>query len=503
MVRPVYSPHGLGVYAARAVKQAVRARAGLRGAPHPHAGRGRGDPRERRRRRRHPRARADRRRGLGREGPRRARGRDPRLHRLQPGLLRQPAPEPSGGLRHQSGGGPRRHARARQLGPAARRASASWWSAAGRPGWKPPGWRRRAATACGCSSASACWAARSGSPRGLPGRAELADFADWRAAECARRGVDIELGVDASADAVLALAPDAVIVATGGRATVRGLAKWWSMPVPGSEQGFVIDHERAQREQASLGPRVVIFDVVGHIEGPGLAELLASRGLEVTLVSPLAQPMLLDAETLVHALARACRAGARWCPTTGLAAIGEREVTLVNLLSGKTERVETGRPGGDPHARAARGRALPRAAGTHRSDPRGGRRGGAQRRSRHLRRTPGGAQALRADRPPADPAPRAAATLGRGMAGFHFQELFELGEDSTPYRKLGRGLRPGGSRGRARDPPGRARGAACGSRRRPSTTSRICCAPATSRSCARSSTTRRRPPTTASSRSSC
>jgi len=174
----------------------------------------------------------------------------------------------------------------------------------------------------------------------LPGRAELAGFADWRAAECARRGVEIRLGSPASAEGVLALAPDAVVVATGGRATVQGLAKWWSMPVPGSEQAFVIDHERAQREQASLGPRVVIFDVVGHIEGPGLAELLASRGLEVTLVSPLAQPILLDAETLVVALARACRAGARWCPTTGLAAIGAREVTLVHLLSGKTERVE-------------------------------------------------------------------------------------------------------------------------------------------------------------------
>jgi 2,4-dienoyl-CoA reductase-like NADH-dependent reductase (Old Yellow Enzyme family) len=175
---------------------------------------------------------------------------------------------------------------------------------------------------------------------GLPGRAELADFADWRAAECARRGVEIKLGVEGSADSVLALSPDAVIVATGGRATVNGLAKWWSMPVPGSQQDFVFDHERAQREQASLGPRVVIFDVVGHIEGPGLAELLARRGLEVTLVSPLAQPMLLDAETMVHALARPCRAGARWCPTTGIAAIGDHEVTLVHLLSGKAERLE-------------------------------------------------------------------------------------------------------------------------------------------------------------------
>jgi NADPH-dependent 2,4-dienoyl-CoA reductase/sulfur reductase-like enzyme len=174
----------------------------------------------------------------------------------------------------------------------------------------------------------------------LPGRAELADFADWRAGECARRGVEIELGVEAKADDVLSLGPDAVVVASGGVASVRGLAKWWSMPVPGSDQAFVIDHERALREHASLGPRVVIFDVVGHIEGPGLAELLASRGLDVTLVSPFAQPLLLDGETLAPALARACRAGARWCPTSGLAAIGAREVTLVQLLSGRIERID-------------------------------------------------------------------------------------------------------------------------------------------------------------------
>jgi hypothetical protein len=114
---------------------------------------------------------------------------------------------------------------------------------------------------------------------------------------------------------------------------------WWSMPVPGSQQPFVIDHERALREAATLGPRVVIFDVVGHIEGPGLAELLASRGLDVTLVCPLPQPLLLDGETLGHALPRACRAGARWCPNAGIAAIGAHELTLVHLLSGRSERI--------------------------------------------------------------------------------------------------------------------------------------------------------------------
>ena len=55
-----------------------------------------------------------------------------------------------------------------------------------------------------------------------PGSRELADFADWRIGECRRRGVDVRVGVDATADTVLALGPDAVVVATGARATIDG-----------------------------------------------------------------------------------------------------------------------------------------------------------------------------------------------------------------------------------------------------------------------------------------
>jgi 2,4-dienoyl-CoA reductase (NADPH2) len=171
----------------------------------------------------------------------------------------------------------------------------------------------------------------------LPGRAELADLARWRALECARRGVDVRLGVEATADGVLALAPDAVVVATGGRATTSGSSKFHPMPVPGAEQPFVLDHETALREPARVGPRVVILDAVGHIEGIGLGELFASEGREVTLVTPLATPIALDAETLAMALPRAVRAGCRWRPSTALARIGDHEVVLACVLGGGTE----------------------------------------------------------------------------------------------------------------------------------------------------------------------
>jgi pyruvate/2-oxoglutarate dehydrogenase complex dihydrolipoamide dehydrogenase (E3) component len=167
----------------------------------------------------------------------------------------------------------------------------------------------------------------------LPGRGELADFADWRVGECERRGVDMQLGVEATADDVLGLAPDAVVVATGARATTTGASKWHPMPVPGSEQPFVIDHERALLDADRLGGRVVILDVVGHIEAIGLGEMLASGGAEVMVACPLPTPMLLDPETMAAALPRMARAGARWRPNTAMVSIGDHDASLIDTLS--------------------------------------------------------------------------------------------------------------------------------------------------------------------------
>jgi 2,4-dienoyl-CoA reductase-like NADH-dependent reductase (Old Yellow Enzyme family) len=173
----------------------------------------------------------------------------------------------------------------------------------------------------------------------LPGRGELADFADWRAGECARRGVDIRLGCDATVEQVLALAPDAVVVATGARATIDAPAKGVMMPIPGAEQPFVLDHEAALARAEHLGRRVIILDVVGHIEAIGLGELLAARGAEATVVTPFPLPMSLDRETIGCALPRAVQAGMRWRPNTTLVAVGDHEVTLVDVFARRPERV--------------------------------------------------------------------------------------------------------------------------------------------------------------------
>ena len=106
------------------------------------------------------------------------------------------------------------------------------------------------------------------------------------------------------------------------------------MPVRGSEQDFVArPRSGAAARSTSSARRVVILDVVGHIEAIGLGELLARRRVEVTVVTPFALPICLDRETLGYALPRAVQAGMRWRPNTAIAAIGEHDVTLVDVLS--------------------------------------------------------------------------------------------------------------------------------------------------------------------------
>jgi len=173
----------------------------------------------------------------------------------------------------------------------------------------------------------------------LPGRGEIADLAAWRVAECTRRGVDVRLGVTATAESVLALEPGAVIVATGGRPTRDAPSKVHPMPVAGWELPHVLDHEAALRNSATLGQRVVILDAIGFIEAIGLGELLAASGRDTTVVTPLALPMSLDRETASYALGRAVQAGLRWRPNTALVAIGERDVTLADVLSRRPEVV--------------------------------------------------------------------------------------------------------------------------------------------------------------------
>ncbi len=122
--------------------------------------------------------------------------------------------------------------------------------------------------------------------------------------ELDRLGVDVRLGTQAGAQDVLALAPDAVVVATGSlpglpRARTneaddgrRALALGRQV----AEVGFGLDqpHVRASDEcygpDAPAGGRVLVVDGTGHWETIGTAELLAERGCAVEVIA--ARPLV-------------------------------------------------------------------------------------------------------------------------------------------------------------------------------------------------------------------
>jgi 2,4-dienoyl-CoA reductase-like NADH-dependent reductase (Old Yellow Enzyme family) len=173
----------------------------------------------------------------------------------------------------------------------------------------------------------------------LPGRAEVADFADWRAAECGRKGVDLRLGLEASVESIRSLSPDLVVVATGGIATTDFPVAFYSEQPAGWELPSVVTHEAAVSDPDSVGRHVLVADFVGHVEGIGIAELLAAAGRSVVLSMPFAAPPHLEGESIGHALGRAVRAGVTWRPNTLIESVSEREVRLRDLLATTSQAI--------------------------------------------------------------------------------------------------------------------------------------------------------------------
>ena len=112
---------------------------------------------------------------------------------------------------------------------------------------------------------------------------------------------------------------------------------------------MVLDHEAALRialgrlsepgmSRARSVERVLVLDVVGHIEGVALSELLATQGHEVSLAMPMAQPLLLDPESVPVALGRARRAGVEFLPFTLVPSISSSDgVMVVDALARRPE----------------------------------------------------------------------------------------------------------------------------------------------------------------------
>jgi 2,4-dienoyl-CoA reductase-like NADH-dependent reductase (Old Yellow Enzyme family)/thioredoxin reductase len=157
-----------------------------------------------------------------------------------------------------------------------------------------------------------------------PRRRELVGIVDWRLSELERLGADLRFNVYAEAEDVLALAPDAVFIATGG--------------VPDTDlleagNDLVVSSWDIVGGSVTPAGRVLVFDDNGNHPGMQAVEMAAEAGAEVELVTP-ERMVAPEMGGMNHALyARAFnRTGVRITVNTRLKAVRREGNGLVAVL---------------------------------------------------------------------------------------------------------------------------------------------------------------------------
>lgn len=112
-----------------------------------------------------------------------------------------------------------------------------------------------------------------------PTRGELRAITDYLREQLEKLDIEIHLGSEVTADMLLAQRPEVVVIATGAQAG-PGL-----LPIPGRDLPQVIDVRRILRGERLDGQRVVVIDETGGHGVLSVAELLASEGRSVEIIT--------------------------------------------------------------------------------------------------------------------------------------------------------------------------------------------------------------------------
>jgi 2,4-dienoyl-CoA reductase-like NADH-dependent reductase (Old Yellow Enzyme family) len=172
----------------------------------------------------------------------------------------------------------------------------------------------------------------------LPGRELYKASVAWWERELERLGVAIRRGQPATAEAVLALEPDAVLVATGARFSAGGRSALIDQDIPGWDKPHVRRPEDILVGGARPTGKVVLLDGEGTHASLGIAELLATAGARVIYLTPGFAPYsarvqdAFEAELVVR---RLIEAGVNFMPSTYVRRIGDREVTAFEVNAGR------------------------------------------------------------------------------------------------------------------------------------------------------------------------
>ena len=177
-----------------------------------------------------------------------------------------------------------------------------------------------------------------------PRRTQILELLDWYERELMRLGVDLRLNTPIDADDVPAIAPDAVVVATGSLPTGTGFQR--QMPqqsvLPGVDKPNVWSIEDVMGRLAKPGKRVVLLDDTGDWRGGGTAWHLAELGHQVTIVSgwPMVGYWIQRTAGDGQLRARLSQLDARWLTESVVTTWHGDGASVRSLLDGSVIRVD-------------------------------------------------------------------------------------------------------------------------------------------------------------------
>jgi dimethylamine/trimethylamine dehydrogenase len=168
--------------------------------------------------------------------------------------------------------------------------------------------------------------------RQLPTLGDWGRITDWRAVQLARLpGVQVITGRRLTAAEVLEYGADVVVIATGSAWRGDGIQPGYPDPMPGADPALphVLTPEQVCTGKRPRGHQVVVYDTDGYYVAPGVAELLAREGFDVSLVTTFDVLSPVSDQTLEGDMLRAHlhRAGVSVRPATTITGIGAGSVT--------------------------------------------------------------------------------------------------------------------------------------------------------------------------------
>jgi 2,4-dienoyl-CoA reductase-like NADH-dependent reductase (Old Yellow Enzyme family)/thioredoxin reductase len=170
----------------------------------------------------------------------------------------------------------------------------------------------------------------------LPGRADIGRFVPWHRRQLEKLGVAVRLGAAVTPETVTREAPDAIVLATGASWQKNGFNSLDFREIPGWEQPHVVSLTDVVSDAVEVGKRVVIVDLDGFVQAPGVAELLAGRGSQVEIVTPFPKLGLIELDLTLqwpYLMSRLLKAGVRITPDTMVEALEGSTVKVINVHS--------------------------------------------------------------------------------------------------------------------------------------------------------------------------